>query len=274
MCDATVCTTMNRLLLLAISTLILGTSLGAADIPVLRYVANEAFGLGERLEYDVGYKFIRAGTAVFSIGKDPVYTAGRPCYDIRFEVASLKSLDFIYRVRDRYRTFVDIDGIFPWRFEQSMREGGYSKDFTATFDQVSHKAITTEGTFDVPEFTHDIVSAFYFVRTFDLRSMKRGDEIYLKNFMDRESHDLVVRVLGRQQIEVKAGTFNCIVVEPVIKAGGLFKFEGRVLLWLSDDERRIPVKVSTRIPIGSIDAELTGYRGLRGPLTAKVQVKE
>jgi len=95
--------------------------------------------------------------------------------------------------------------------------------------------------------------------------------INLRNFFDRESHELVVRVLGRQQIEVKAGTFKTIVVEPVIKSGSLFKFEGKLLLWLSDDERRVPVKVSTKIPIGTIDAELTGYRGLRGPLTARIQ---
>lgn len=91
--------------------------------PPLRHIVNDAFGVGERLEYSVGYKFIKAGTASFTIGKQPVTSAGRPCYDIRFEVASLKSLDFLYRVRDRYRTLVDIDGIFPWKFEQSIREG-------------------------------------------------------------------------------------------------------------------------------------------------------
>jgi hypothetical protein len=233
-------------------------------------VPNDAFGYGERLEYDVGYKFITAGTASFTIGKDPVMIKGRPCFDVRFEVASLKSLDFVYKVRDRYRTLIDVDGIFPWRFEQIIREGGFSKDFSASFDQVANKAYTTEGTFDVPPFVHDIVSAFYYVRSVDIRSFKKGEVINLKNFFDRESHDLVVRVLGRQRIEVKAGTFNTIAVEPVIKSGSLFKFEGKLILWLSDDDRRIPVKVSTKIPIGTIDAELTGYRGLRGPLTSRI----
>ena len=80
---------------------------------MMRFAVNEAFGLGERLEYDVGYRFIKAGTAVFSVGKEPVNVNGRPCYDIRFDVMSLSSLDFLYKVRDRYRTLVDIDGIFP-----------------------------------------------------------------------------------------------------------------------------------------------------------------
>lgn len=258
--------------LLLISLLGLAAIKIAAEDPnMMRFAVNEAFGLGERLEYDVGYKFIKAGTAVFSVGKEPVNVNGRPCYDIRFEVMSLSSLDFLYRVRDRYRTLVDIDGIFPWKFEQTIREGGYRKDYEATFDQVGNKAYTTEGTFDVPPFVHDIVSAFYYVRSVDIRKFKKGETVNLKNFFDRESHDLVVRILGRQQVEVEAGTFNCIVVEPVIRSGSLFKFEGKLLLWLSDDDRRVPVKVSTKIPIGTIDAELTSYRGLRGPLTSKIK---
>ncbi len=262
---------MKRPLIACLSLLLVAWAFPADDPGALRYLPNEAFGFGERLEYEVGYKFITAGTATFYIGKEPQIVNGRKCFDVNFEVASLKSLDFLYRVRDRYRTFIDVDGLFPWKFQQTIREGGFSKDFSATFDQVANKAYTTEGTFDVPPFVHDIVSAFYFVRTVDVRQFKKGQVIELKNFFDRESHDLVVRVLGRQRVEVKAGVFNTIAVEPVIKSGSLFKFEGKLILWLSDDDRRIPVKVQTKIPIGSIDAELTGYRGLRGALTSKVQ---
>lgn len=241
----------------------------SADVKPLRYVTNDAYGFGERLEYDVGYKFIKAGTAYFVIGKDPVMESGRPCYDVRFEVQSLSSLDFLYRVRDRYRTLVDIDGIFPWKFEQTIREGGYKRDYAASFDQQTQKAVTSDGTFDTPAFVHDIVSAFYYIRTFDLKKYRKGDAISLHNFFDKESHDLSVRILGRQDIEVKAGKFSCVVIEPMVKQGGLFKSDGRILIWLSDDDRKIPVKVSTKIAIGSIDAELTGYRGLRGALTSR-----
>jgi len=235
-----------------------------------RYVPNEAYGFGERLEYRVGYKFITAGRAYFSIAPEPVMREGRPCYDINFEVRSLESLDWLYRVRDRYRTILDVGGIFPWEFEQHIREGNFHRDFYARFDQRNHKAITTEGTFDVPPYVHDIVSAFYYVRTLDLRKYPKGSVIQLQNFFDRKTHDLGVRILGRNTVEVESGTFRCIVIEPLIKEGGLFKSDGRILIWLSDDDRKIPVKVSTRIPIGTIDAELTGYSGLRGPMQARV----
>lgn len=254
---------------LVVLLLATGMTLHAPMTP-LRTVDNQAFGFGERLDYDVGYKFITAGKASFIVGPEPVMIDGRKCYDIRFDVASLESLDWLYRVRDRYRTYVDIDGIFPWKFEQRIREGNYKRDFTATFDQVEKKARTTDGTFDVPPFVHDVVSAFYFVRTHDLKKLRKGQTIALKNFFDKQSYDLEVKILGRQRIEVKAGTFDCVVIEPLVKEGGLFKSDGRILIWLSDDDRKIPVKVSTKVVIGSIDAELTGYRGLRGPLSARV----
>lgn len=259
-----------RLLAVALLGPLLIAGARAGDDPsMLRYVPNDAFGFGEYLEYNVGYKFISAGQASFTVGKEPVTVNGRKCYDIRFDVASLKSLEFLYKVRDRYRTLVDIDGVFPWKFEQHIREGGFTKDFTASFDQIAHSAVTTEGTFPIPPFVHDIVSAFYYIRTFDLKKYKAGDVIYLQNFFDRETHDLQVKVLGRQKVTVEAGAFNCVVIEPIIKSGGLFKSEGRILIWLSDDDRKIPVKVSTKILIGSIDAELTSYKGLRGPLTGR-----
>ncbi len=264
---------LTRPVLLA-AGLSLAVSLGVAGdttAPAMRYVENSAFGFGERLEYDVGYKFISAGTAVFQVAKDPYTVQNRPCYKVWFEVRSHKNLEFVYKVRDTYTTWLDIDGIFPWQFTQAVRENNYSRNFKAVFDQVQHKARTSEGEFDIPDFVHDIVSAFYFIRTQDLRSARRGDVIRLKNFHDRESHNLAVKILGREQIEVDAGVFNTVVVEPVIESGSPFGFEGRLVMWMSDDDRKIPIKVSTQIPIGSIDAELRQYSGTRGKIDAKVR---
>lgn len=237
----------------------------------LRYVQNDAFGFGEKLDYRVGYKFITAGRGSFEVMPNPVMKNGRPCYDIRFDVKSLESLEWIYQVRDRYRTVMDVGGMFPWEFEQHIREGGYKRDFTASFSQETNKATTTEGTFEIPDYVHDVVSALFYVRTLNLAGMKKGEIIKLQNFFDRKTHELGVKVLGKQTIEVEAGKFRCIVVEPMIQEGGLFKSEGRILVWFSDDARKVPVKVSSKIPIGTVDAELTGYKGLRGPLQSIVE---
>jgi hypothetical protein len=235
-----------------------------------RYVPNEAYGFGERLEYKVGYKFITAGTGYFHILPEPVMVNNRQCYDVRFQVKSLESLDWLYRVRDQYRSVIDVVGIFPWEFEQKIREGNYIRDFTAKFDQFNNLAIVGNKSYEVPEYVHDIVSAFYYVRTLDLKSFKKDSVFYLKNFFDDTTYNLGVRIKGRETIEVDAGKFKCIVIEPMVVEGGLFKSEGNIFVWLSDDERKIPVKVATRIPIGFVEAKLTRFSGLRGPLSAKI----
>lgn len=251
-----------------------GWRVALADDPpqkVLRYMPNEAFGVGEKLTFDVSFGFIVAGQATMMIDPDVQIQHGHRCYHIRFDVASSKSFDWLYRVHDHYDTYVDIDGIYPVRFEQHVREGGYSRDFVADFDQAKHVATTSDNmSFPIPEFVHDILSAYYFVRTMDLKSMHKDEEVQLQNFYKDKAHELGVRIRGRQDVEVGAGTFHCVIVEPMVKEGGLFKSDGRILIWLTDDDRKIPVKVSTKVVIGSIDAVMTSYAGTRGPVTAKV----
>jgi hypothetical protein len=235
-----------------------------------RASGQTAFSTGERLVFDVGYGFITAGEAIMSI---PQYdsVAGNQCFKVMFQVNSTPTFSWFYEVRDRYETYLDVEGIFPWRFEQHIKEGKYRRDFSAQFDQVNHLAKTTEGEFPIPSYVHDIVSAFYFARTLDFSKMRIGEKIHFQNFYKDSTYKLDVKFLGRQQIEVSAGTFNCLIVEPLAQEGGLFKSEGRALLWLSDDERKIPVKVSTKVIIGSIEAELREYSGINGELKARVK---
>jgi hypothetical protein len=73
-----------------------------------------------------------------------------------------------------------------------------------------------------------------------------------------------VRVLGRQKVKTPAGKFQCVVVEPLLKAGGIFKNKGRLVIWLTDDERRIPVQMKSKVMIGSIKVVLQEIREAAG----------
>ncbi|MCX6153464.1 MAG: DUF3108 domain-containing protein [Candidatus Kapabacteria bacterium] len=236
----------------------------------LRYLKNEAYGFGERLDYKVGYKFITAGYGSFEIMPKPLIIFGRNCYNIQFEVHSLPSLEFLYKVRDRYSSAVDCGGIFPWAFEQHIREGKYSLDFRADFDHWNNYVKANNKYYPIPKYTHDVVSAFFYVRTLNLSSMRTDSVLVLKNFFGDTTYSLAVKIKGKEEIEVEAGKFRCIVIEPIMTKGGLFKNEGNIRIWLSDDDRKIPVKVASKILIGYVGAELTKYSGLRGPLTAKL----
>lgn len=246
------------------------SAVGAPGEPGGDTPRQTAFAVGERLVFDVGFGFITAGEAIMSI---PQYDTieGHPCFKVMFQVNSTPTFSFFYEVRDRYETYLDVDGIFPWRFEQHVKEGKYRLDFAAQFDQVNHVANASGKEYPIPPKVQDIMSAFYYVRTLDFSNTKVGERIHLHNFIKDSTYDLDVKFIGRQTIEVDAGTFKCVIIEPMAREGGLFKSDGRILLWLSDDERKIPVKVSTKVIIGSINSELREYSGLNGELKARIK---
>ncbi len=248
--------------------LLLFASVCAAQKPEFKKIENRAFKTGEKLTFDVKYGFVTAGVAEFAIPKI-VKISGRDAYNVTFKVSSVPTFDAFYKVRDRYETYIDVDALFPWRFEQHIREGHYSRDFSAFFDQRKGKAKTSEGSYDIPPAVQDIISAFYLARTFDYSKMKPGDTFKLQNFYKDKTYPLDVVFRGRETVSVGAGKFDCIMVEPLVKEGGLFKSEGSIIIWLTNDDLKIPVKVKSKIIIGSIDAELTGYSGLAGTLKSK-----
>ena len=233
-----------------------------------RVLENHSFKEGEKLTFDLNYGFVTAGVAVMEIPRIKKIS-GREAYHVTFEVNSVPSFDMFYKVRDRYETYIDVEGLFPWRFEQHIREGGYTRDFSAFFDHRKRKAKTSEGEYDIPLYVNDIISAFYYARTINYSNMKVNDLINLQNFYKDKVYDLNVKYLGKETIEVPAGKFECIIVEPLVQEGGLFKHEGNIIIWLTDDELKMPVKVRTKIIIGHVEAKLTSYEGLAGKLTSK-----
>ena len=83
--------------------------------------------------------------------------------------------------------------------------------------------------------------------------------VNLQNFFKDTVYDLDVLYHGKETIQVPAGKFECLVIEPLVKEGGLFKSEGSIIIYMTNDEAKMPVRVKTKVVIGSIDADLTNY---------------
>lgn len=241
--------------------LVAAANLLLAQTKEFRTLENNAFSVGEKLTFDVKYGFVTAGVAVMEIPKIK-NIAKRETYHVTFNVNTVSSFDPFFKVRDRYETYLDVEGLFPWRFEQHIREGSYSRDFSAFFDQRRNVAKTSKGTYDIPDNVNDIVSAFYLARTFKYDTLDIGDSFYLENFFKDKIYPLNVVYRGKETVTVEAGTFDCIMIEPLVVEGGLFKSEGSIIIWLTDDEAKMPVKVKSKVIIGSIDAELTKFEGV------------
>jgi hypothetical protein len=246
-----------------------------------RKIEQNAFKLGERLSYDIRYGFVVAGNAVLEIESEPKVINGRNCYSINLSVNSNSSFEWVYKFQERYQCFMDMEGIFPWRYYQRIREGkDYKRDFEAIFDHDSLKVRTFTGEFDpkkfegeftIPKYVQDAISAAYYCRTLDYSQMNVNDNITISSFYKDVVYPLKIVFLGRETIEVPAGEIKCMKFQPLVKEGVLSSKAEDIVVWVSDDERKVPVKISISIIIGSVNVVLTEYQNLAGPLTAKIK---
>jgi hypothetical protein len=67
-----------------------------------------------------------------------------------------------------------------------------------------------------------------------------------------------VQILRREVVETPLGRFKTVVIKPLLKSEGVFTLSGDVFIWLTDDERRIPILIKSKVKIGSITATLVG----------------
>lgn len=219
--------------------------------------AKVPWKIGEYFQFSIDWSGINGGSALMQV-QNVQTVDGHRAWRIVTKAESNSFVSKFYKVRDRAESFIDAESLFTRRFEKHLREGGYKKDLVVRFDQENQKALYDNGkALDVPSQVHDVLSAFYFTRT---QPLPDGAVLTVPTHDNEKSYDMVVRVVKRERIEVPAGKFDCVMVEPVLKSEGIFKSKGQMLVWLSDDERRIPVLVKSKVSIGSISVSLTDMR--------------
>ncbi|EQB63670.1 MAG: hypothetical protein RBG1_1C00001G1249 [candidate division Zixibacteria bacterium RBG-1] len=222
-----------------------------------RKVYNKAFGVGEKLEYSVNYGFINAGNAVMEIDT-VIDIRGRKCFRVTSTARSNKFFSTFYRVNDRVLSFIDVEGIYSLWFEKHLREGNFKSDRWISFLQDQNLAVNNkQDTLKVPEFVQDVLSAMYYIRT---QPLEVGKSLLVDNHTDNKNYPLEVKILRKEKIKVGAGKFECFVVEPLLQEGaGVFQHKGKLTVWLTDDQHRLPVLMKSKIFVGSISAELERY---------------
>jgi hypothetical protein len=222
-----------------------------------RSYASPGFGAGEEAEFKISYGVISAGEGTLSVLPFLDYD-GSHCYHFRSRARSNRFFSAIFRVRDQADSFMDADSLVTRYFNKHLREGSFRRDVEIHFDQKARKAYFPDGTVDeIRPNTQDVLSAFFKVRAMKLEV---GMEFDVPTHGDKEMYPLKVKVLRRESVENEAlGTVDCIVVQPFLDDDGLFKHEGDLLLWMSDDERHIPVKMRANVPVGAIEADLIRY---------------
>jgi len=237
------------------------------DTSILRNIKHHAYQAGEKLEYRLHYGVISAGTATMQVNKLDKKIRGRDVYQMVGYGKSQGAFDWFFKVRDRYETYMDINGVFPWLFVRDVNEGGYKIKQTYKFSQNKNKVDNGKGkTFEAPQGVQDMLSSFYYARTIDFTNAKKDEIFTIWSFVDDELWPLKIRFIGRSQVKVSGKKYRAMMFHPVVQEGRLFKKEEDVTVWISDDENKIPLLAEGKVLIGSVKMELTKYSGLANPI--------
>lgn len=225
---------------------------------IWRKLENKSFKVGEELLFTVKWGIIPGGWATLEVPEEIVLN-GRRAYRIISRAWTNSFFDIFYKVRDHNESWMDTEGLCSLGYEKHIREGKHIRDEKVIFDQ-ERSIAQVEGKnekFTINRYTQDVLTAFYFMRT---QNLTLGATYSFDVHSNGKNWQLEVKVLNREEVKVPAGKFDCWLIEPFLKYEGIFKHQGRILVWLTADEKKIPVLMKTKIPIGSIDAELLEMR--------------
>ena len=227
------------------------------------------FQPGEKLTFNLRWGIISAGTAVLEV-HPMAEVDGVETYHFSLTVRTNRVLDRIYRVRDRIDAYVFTDLSGTAFYKKKQREGRHERDIEVTFDREAGTAQYSnfgkkEDPIEIVPGTFDPLSVFY-----AFRAMPFGDnnkvEIYVTDGKELQLGE--GRLRGRETIQVPAGRFETRMVEPDMRdVGGVFEEsdDATLRIWVSDDERRIPVRLSSKVVVGSFHAELIEINGEKPP---------
>jgi hypothetical protein len=213
------------------------------------------FGEGEKLVFAVQYGIVSAGDASLEI-RNVASINGADCYRVVSNARTNDVFSVFFKVRDRFESYVDTTELYSMRYEKHIREGKFRRDDIVDFDQQVHTATYADKVVPIAPRTQDVLSAMYYIRTLPLEV---GQSISVANHTDGKNYPLIIKVLGKETVTVDAGTFDCLVVEPILRGPAIFTQKGRLTVWLTNDRYKMPVLMKSKIVIGSVAAVLKEY---------------
>lgn len=217
------------------------------------------YGLGERAQYRVSYGVAgRVGTGQMHIESlDTV--RGRPAFRI---VNTLQGRMLFARVNNRFESWLDVDGVYSHRFVQNTHEVNFRRRRTREFFPAERRwsGHTNDrqetGTLSTAEPLDD-TSFLYFARTLNLEV---GREYTFNRYWNPEGNPVRIQVLRREQVTVPAGTFDTIVLRPIIQTSGMFADGGEAEVYYAIDGARQLVMLRARVSIGTLQMQLEEFQ--------------
>lgn len=243
-----------------------------------------AFGPGEKMDFVLHYKWGAINTDVghATVRLDSLTFNGQEAFCCSVFGKTTRMFDLFFKVREDFKAWFTRDGLRPLKFTRDTYEGGYEARNTYLYDwnpedpHIDADIYTSKrGDFSMAlpltPCTFDLPALFYFSRNMDVDNVEPGKRYPMTFAIDDEVFNVYFILYGRETIKVKGmGTVKTIKFAAKLLEGEVFKGEEDMLIWISDDENRLPVYFEAPLRVGAAAGRMSGYEGLKHPFTSLV----
>ncbi len=214
--------------------------------------ADYPFKVGERFQYAAKLGFLRLGTAWLSVtGIDTVRGAESFVFEFGLDAAAP-----FYKSRNVMQSWTGTQDLISRRFHKDMVENGKARQYYYDIFPDSQVYTQERKTGDHPSVSNPLDDAafFYFLRTVPLEV---GKTYHYDRYFRRELNPVSIKVTKREKMELPDGRqVQCLILNPEVGEEGVFAPRAKALLWITDDEQRIPVQIRSKLPFGTVTLQL------------------
>jgi len=226
---------------------------------------------GERLTFRVHYSGIITGGEMTTVINKAIYNDSEVFHTV-LTGRTTGLVDKIYKVFDVYESFFSPATNLPVKAIRNIREGNYRYYDEVEFNREENYIISQrKGKVDVPKNTLDMASVLYYIRRLNLSGLNVNDTISLNTYFGDSLFPFHIVYRGKETISIGSGKYRCFKFVPVVETGRVFKNKDDMTIWFSDDANKIPVSIRFDIWAGSFRCDLTEFKNLKYPLSAKIK---
>jgi hypothetical protein len=221
-----------------------------AGAPITAPIAAVPFSVGEELVFKAKFGVLPAGSAKMRVeGIDTI--RGRPAYHVVFAIDGGVPL---FRVHDRYESWIDRETLSSLRHRQQISEGRYHRN--TTYEIFPDKAEFQKDSGALERSVSNPLDDGSFIYAIRAAGVRVGETRRDDRYFRPDRNPVVLTGLREDTVTVGAGTFPSTVIRPTIKANGIFSENGEAEVWFSSDERRLPVQLKTKFAKFSLTLSL------------------
>lgn len=254
-------------------------------IPVRTVEEEElVFQAGEKLTFTMHYEWgaINSDVGTGTVVLDTVRYNGIKAFHCSVYGRTTRLYDLFFKVREDFDAWFACDGLRPLKFTRDTHEGHYVAKNTYIYDWDAvephidadvYSSSSGQRYLELPltPCTYDLPSLFFLARNMDMDNLVPGKKYPMTFAIDDDVYNVYFILYGRETIKVKGlGTVKTIKFAARLLAGEVFTGEEDMMIWVTDDDNRIPVCFEAPILVGTASGRLKSCSGLKHPFTALI----